>query len=136
MRPLHRRAVLLRIAGALAAALAAGQSFADPPPALGSVVFAPGTHSLSTEAKAELNKLVAWLKANPDRKVRLAGHSDDPGSDEYNLAIGERRASSVKAYLVACGIAASRLTTVSYGRFRSQPGAGTRNARVDLVIED
>jgi peptidoglycan-associated lipoprotein len=137
----------------LATAMAAGESFADvpslgssplppsPSPSgrdtairIGPVPFAAGSSSLSKDAKAGLDKFVAWLKANPDRKVTLEGHSDDPGTDEYTLAVGEKRANNVRAYMVASGIDASRLTTVSYGRFRPLSSAGGKSSRVEMVV--
>lgn len=137
----HRRAFLLRFAGTLAAMMA-GSSFADLLPSpdrelpirVAPIPFEVGTSNLGKDAKARLDEIVVWLKANPARKVRLEGHSDDPGTDEYNLAIGEKRANGVLAYMVAGGVEASRLTTVSYGRFRPLSGNGNLNSRVEIVI--
>jgi peptidoglycan-associated lipoprotein len=56
-----------------------------------------------------------WLKANPDYVVEIGGHCDERGTTEYNLALGDRRANSVKDYLVSLGVSASRLEIVSYG---------------------
>ena len=55
------------------------------------------------------------LQLDPELKVSIEGHCDDRGSDEYNLSLGERRAQSVRAYLVSLGIEPQRLTTISYG---------------------
>ena len=60
----------------------------------------------------------AWLKANPNVRFTIEGHCDERGSEEYNLGLGDRRANSVKEYLVAQGIAASRINVVSYGAER------------------
>jgi len=59
-----------------------------------------------------------WLKAHPSLKVNISGSCDERGTEEYNLALGERRAASVKDYLVAEGISADRITTISYGKDR------------------
>jgi len=58
---------------------------------------------------------VAWLKANPQVRVEIEGHCDERGTNEYNLALGIKRANSVKRYLVDLGISAGRLSAVSYG---------------------
>jgi peptidoglycan-associated lipoprotein len=60
----------------------------------------------------------AWLKANPTFRFTIEGHCDERGSEEYNLGLGDRRANAVKEYLIAQGIAANRITTVSYGEER------------------
>jgi len=69
----------------------------------------------------EMSKLQAnasWLKANPSFRFTVEGHCDDRGSEEYNLALGDRRANAVKEFLVGQGIAANRIMTVSYGEER------------------
>jgi peptidoglycan-associated lipoprotein len=60
----------------------------------------------------------AWLKQNGDRLVLIEGHCDERGTNEYNLALGERRARAAQNYLVAHGVAAARITVVSYGEER------------------
>jgi len=65
-----------------------------------------------------LNASAAYLKANPDQLVLIEGHCDERGTNEYNLALGERRAKAAMNYLVAQGIEARRLSTVSYGKER------------------
>lgn len=65
-----------------------------------------------------LEKNVAWLKANANVRVNIEGHCDDRGSEEYNLGLGDRRANAVKEYLLAQGIPANRITTISYGEER------------------
>jgi len=59
-----------------------------------------------------------WLKANPNQLVRIEGNTDERGTNEYNLALGERRAKAAMSYLVSKGIAADRITVVSYGKER------------------
>ena len=68
---------------------------------------------------AILDQKVAILSANPNLRIRISGHCDERGSDEYNLALGNRRATSAKQYLVSHGIDASRIETVSFGEERA-----------------
>ncbi|HSB82592.1 MAG TPA: peptidoglycan-associated lipoprotein Pal [Candidatus Methylomirabilis sp.] len=68
--------------------------------------------------KTPLDEDVAWLKAHPEVKATIAGNCDERGTEEYNLALGERRADVVKNYLVAAGIATDRISTISYGKDR------------------
>jgi len=65
-----------------------------------------------------LDQKVSILQANPGLRIRVSGHCDERGSDEYNLALGNRRATAAKQYLVSHGIDASRIETVSYGEER------------------
>jgi peptidoglycan-associated lipoprotein len=67
---------------------------------------------------ATLDQKVAILNANPDLRIRINGHCDERGSDEYNLALGSRRASASKQYLVSHGVDASRIETASFGEER------------------
>jgi peptidoglycan-associated lipoprotein len=67
---------------------------------------------------ATLDQKVSILQANPDLRIRISGHCDERGSDEYNLALGNRRATSAKQYLVSHGIDASRIETQSFGEER------------------
>ena len=68
------------------------------------------------DAKDILLKNTEWLQNNPDKKIQIEGHCDERGTAEYNLALGDRRAMSVKKYLISLGISAERLTTISYGK--------------------
>jgi peptidoglycan-associated lipoprotein len=70
------------------------------------------------DQQAALNENASWLKANPGARLLIEGHCDERGTAEYNLALGERRAKAVKDYLVGAGIAADRLSTISYGEER------------------
>src|SRR3989339_1477750 len=70
---------------------------------------------LTAAAKTLLKDKAAWLNENATAAVTVEGHCDERGTTEYNLALGDRRATSVKAYLVDLGIAAARMNTVSYG---------------------
>jgi len=74
--------------------------------------------TLTPAAQDNLMRKAEWLRENPDTMVTIGGHCDDRGTNEYNLALGDRRAGSAKAFLVDLGIDASRLTTISYGEER------------------
>lgn len=74
--------------------------------------------NLKPEAKANLKKKAEWLRENQAYSVRIAGHCDNRGTAEYNLALGERRAQSAKKFLAALGISGDRISTISYGEER------------------
>ena len=74
--------------------------------------------SLKPEARAVLDKQAAWLSNYPAVTISIEGHCDERGTREYNLALGDRRANSVKDYLVALGISSHRIRTISYGKER------------------
>jgi peptidoglycan-associated lipoprotein len=82
------------------------------------VFFGFDKYDLSDEAQATLQRQAAWLKANPTVTLLIEGNTDERGTREYNLALGERRATSVKNYLVTLGISPNRLSTISYGKER------------------
>ncbi|VAV87470.1 Tol-Pal system peptidoglycan-associated lipoprotein PAL [hydrothermal vent metagenome] len=82
------------------------------------IYFGYDSYTLSSEARAILSKQAAWLNSYPRTRVLLAGNCDERGTREYNLALGARRASSVKEYLVNMGVDPSRMTTISYGKER------------------
>ena len=86
-----------------------------------------------------LDQKVAILQANPDLRIRVHGHCDERGSDEYNLALGNRRAQAAKQYLVSHGIDASRIETQSWGEERPlvdghDEGAWSQNRRDEFEI--
>jgi peptidoglycan-associated lipoprotein len=74
--------------------------------------------TLTPAAQDNLMRKAAWLRDHSDVSVTIEGHCDERGTNEYNLALGDRRADSAKAFLVDLGIASSRLTTISYGEER------------------
>ena len=74
--------------------------------------------TLTPAAQDNLMRKAAWLRENPDVTVTIEGHCDERGTNEYNLALGDRRADSAKSFLVDLGIASSRMTTISYGEER------------------
>jgi peptidoglycan-associated lipoprotein len=91
------------------------------------------------DARAALDAKVPILQANPNVVIRIAGHTDERGSDEYNLALGQRRAAAAKRYLVERGIAESRIETISYGEERpvaqgSDEDAWAQNRRAEFEI--
>ena len=103
------------------------------------VFFVLNSSVLTGEAQATLDRQAAWLKANSSTSVVVEGHADERGTREYNLALGERRATAAKNYLVSTGVAASRLSTVSYGKERpavtgSDDSAWSQNRRAVTVI--
>jgi peptidoglycan-associated lipoprotein len=94
---------------------------------------------LTSEATATLDRQAAWLRQYPDVIVTIEGHTDERGTREYNLALGDRRANAVKNYLVALGIGAQRILTISYGAERpAEPGHDERawamNRRAVTVV--
>lgn len=95
--------------------------------------------TLTPEAQLILKKKAEWLQNNPEAMSTIEGHCDDRGTNEYNLALGDRRATSAKNFLVDLGISESRLTTISYGEERpADPGkneeAWAKNRRCHFTI--
>jgi len=91
--------------------------------------FAFDSAKLTAEAQEILRQKADWLRKNPRVRVRIEGHCDDRGTNEYNLALGESRAENAKEYLVTLGIEDTRLTTVSYGEERPLVRGTTEEAR-------
>jgi peptidoglycan-associated lipoprotein len=82
------------------------------------VFFAFDKSDVSEESRAQLQSQATWLKKHSNVSIIIEGHCDERGTREYNLALGERRASSVRNFLVADGIEDSRIETISYGKER------------------
>jgi len=98
------------------------------------VFFDTDSSTLTADSRATLDRQAAWLAQYSANKLTIEGHCDERGTREYNLALGERRATAVRNYLVAKGVAASRLSTISYGKERpevlgSSNDAWSRNRR-------
>jgi peptidoglycan-associated lipoprotein len=103
------------------------------------VYFEYDSSALSDASKATLAAQAAFLKANPSIRITVEGHCDERGTREYNLALGERRASAARDYLVAQGIDNARIKTISYGKERpafvgSNPYAYSKNRRSVSII--
>ncbi len=89
--------------------------------------------------KPVLNRKASFLKSYPNARIQIEGHCDERGSVQYNLALGDRRANSAKAYLVALGISADRISTISFGEERpvdsgNNEEAWAKNRRDRFVI--
>ncbi len=98
------------------------------------VFFATNKFSLTTAARDTLRKQATWLRKNKKITVTVEGHADERGTREYNLALGERRASAAKDYLMTYGVSGKRLSVISYGKERpvnpaSTPLAWSQNRR-------
>ncbi len=104
------------------------------------VYFDFDSSALLPMAQAVLEKKAEWLRNNPGGSVVIEGHCDERGTSEYNLALGDRRAKSVEAFLIDLGVSASRLITLSYGEERPTDSgrneeAWAKNRRVHFIIE-
>ena len=78
---------------------------------------------LSSDAQATLNHQATWLAQYPNVHVQIAGNCDERGTEEYNIALGQRRASTARDYLAAKGVPTNRISTISFGKERPQPDA-------------
>ena len=85
---------------------------------LADVFFDFDRYEIRKDAARTLDTSVAWLKANADAPVLIEGHCDERGTNAYNLVLGERRAQAARDYLVSRGVAAGRITIISYGEER------------------
>ena len=103
------------------------------------VFFNYDSSDLDSDAQELLQDQVAWLKQYSDVSVIVEGHCDERGTREYNLALGEKRAQSVKNYLISLGISSDRISTISYGKERpavigSNDGAWAQNRRSVTLV--
>ncbi|MBT5571809.1 MAG: peptidoglycan-associated lipoprotein Pal [Alphaproteobacteria bacterium] len=103
------------------------------------VLFAFDSSSLSAESRTTIERWAAWLKTYPANSVIIEGHTDERGTREYNLALGERRADSARDYLVSLGVNTNRVKVVSFGKERpaiagSNENAWGQNRRAALVL--
>jgi peptidoglycan-associated lipoprotein len=101
--------------------------------------FAFDSSLLSDQARQILISKAEYLRTNPDMTITVEGHCDDRGTNAYNIALGERRAESVKVFLVDMGINAHRLNTVSYGKERPvavgrDEASWAKNRRAQFMI--
>jgi peptidoglycan-associated lipoprotein len=106
---------------------------------LQTVYFAFDSAALDSDSKTKMRSNADFLKANQSVDIQIEGHCDERGSRQYNLALGERRAKAVRDQLVALGVPARRISTVSYGSERPQvegndESAWSRNRRANFVV--
>lgn len=105
------------------------------------VFFDTDKSDLDASARATLDSQAKWLAQYLNVRITIAGHCDERGTREYNLALGDRRANAAKNYLVAAGVAVSRINTISYGKERpealgSDEAAWAKNRRaVTITIQ-
>ena len=103
------------------------------------VFFGYDSAELDQDAQELLQDQVAWIKEH-NVSVTIEGHCDERGTREYNLALGERRANSVRRYLMALGVDANRINVISYGKERpavlgSNPSSWAQNRRGVTVVD-
>jgi peptidoglycan-associated lipoprotein len=103
------------------------------------VYFGTDEYSLDDQSRATLAAQARWMMANQSVRASIEGHADERGTREYNLALGERRANAAKDFLIAQGVPAGRLTTISWGKERpvamgSNEEAWAQNRRAVTVV--
>ena len=103
------------------------------------VFFSFDRSDLAPEARSTIQRWSDWLKRYPNVTVTIEGHCDERGTREYNLALGERRAAAARNFLLALGINAKRISTISYGKERpavigSNEAAWAQNRRAVMVV--
>lgn len=96
-------------------------------------------YEIQADAQAALKSVSSWLLKNPSARLLIEGHCDERGTNEYNLALADRRAKSVRDYLIALGIASARVEMVSYGKEKPictehTEGCWAKNRRAHFVI--
>ena len=106
---------------------------------LNDIYFAFDQHKIDKSAKEILLKNAEWLKLNPFLKIKLAGHCDERGTNNYNIALGERRALYVKKQLAFLGISKNRLFPISFGEekptcWEGEEKCWSKNRRVQFLI--
>jgi peptidoglycan-associated lipoprotein len=121
-------------------ALSRGVAAVTPPgAALQDVYYEFDSIQLRSDAEEILKQNAAWIAANPTARVEIEGHCDDIGSDEYNLALGAKRAQIAKEFLLTQGISDDRLVTISYGKeapacFERNEDCRIKNRRARFVV--
>jgi outer membrane protein OmpA-like peptidoglycan-associated protein len=108
---------------------------------LGDVLFESGQAELRESAHASLVEVVDLLQSEPDKLIRIEGHTDSVGAAEINLSLSEQRAESVRAALVGLGVDTSRVTVIGLGEdfpidSNDTAGGRARNRRVDVILLD
>ena len=89
------------------------------------IYFETDKHNIKSASAFTLESQANWLKSTPGFQIIIEGHCDERGTREYNLALGERRANSVKEFLVSLGVEPGRVTTISYGKERPSAEGST-----------
>lgn len=105
---------------------------------LSTIHFDYDKSNLNGDSKKKIQGNADWMKKNAGVKLQIEGHCDARGSQEYNIALGERRANAVKGYMVSLGIPADRLSTISYGKDKplvqgDDEAAYSKNRRANFV---
>lgn len=101
--------------------------------------FAFDASTLDGNAQEALRRSATWLRDHPEFRIRIEGHCDERGTEQYNLALGDRRAETAATYLATLGVERNRIDTVSYGEERpfeegSDDAAWMQNRRAHLVL--
>ncbi|TAJ38775.1 MAG: peptidoglycan-associated lipoprotein Pal [Reyranella sp.] len=104
------------------------------------VFFDTDQSTIREDGRATLGKQAEWLKKYTNYQLTVEGHCDERGTREYNLALGERRANAARQYLIAQGIPAARIKTISFGKERPDPvgsdeAAWARNRRAVTALQ-
>lgn len=104
------------------------------------VFFDTDQSNIRDDGRQTLSRQAEWLKKYTNYQITIEGHCDERGTREYNLALGERRANAARQYLIAQGIPAARIKTVSYGKERPDPvgsdeAAWARNRRAVTALQ-
>ena len=118
-------------------ALCANQGL-TPVPYQNVIFFSNNKDSLTPEDKKHLDSIAAWLKENPDVRIIIEGYADERGTNEYNLALSERRSNSVRKSMIASGVVPGQVTIMIYGKSRpfcreNTPNCWRKNRVVQLV---
>jgi peptidoglycan-associated lipoprotein len=108
-------------------------------PAADRIFFKFDSYLLTDESRKELVGNALWLQAKPDVRIVIEGFADERGSDEYNLALGDKRARAARDYLVNFGISPDRISIISYGEEKAAKGAGgedvwAQDRRAEFVV--
>lgn len=104
------------------------------------IFFEYNQHDLTLEARGQVERQAEWLQRYSNIAVTVEGHADERGTREYNLGLGEKRAQSIRSYMIALGINPGRINVISYGKERpavvgSNPTSWAQNRRGVVVVE-
>ena len=106
----------------------------------GDAFFDYDQYTIREDARGALEMSARWLNGNPKVRVKIEGHADERGTNEYNLALGERRAQAAKRFLASLGVDESRMSAISYGEERPScsdmtEGCHAKNRRVHFTVQ-